>query len=58
VRQEMSSRNTKLFINGLGQGVQQKEIIDLFSRHGRIIACSVKNGYAFVVSYEQVAESL
>lgn len=45
----MSSRNSKLFISGLGSGVQQKDIIDLFSRHGRVIACSLKNGYAFVV---------
>jgi RNA recognition motif-containing protein len=47
----MSSRNSKLFISGLAPGVQQKDIIDLFSRHGRVIACSLKNGYAFVVSY-------
>lgn len=45
----MSSRNTKLFISGLSSGVQQKDVFDLFSRHGKVLGCSVKNNYAFVV---------
>jgi len=47
----MSTRNTKLYISGLGPTVQQKELYELLARHGKIISLSVKNNYAFVVSY-------
>lgn len=46
----MSTRNTKLYISGLGPTVQQKELYELLARHGKIISLSVKNNYAFVVS--------